>query len=192
MVWHPVLLLLSPLAALIGHLMPDDRDREILALRQQVLILQRQLGKRPQLRPNERLALVLTCSRMKKQRLLRSLLVVKPDTVVGWHRQVVRRHLTFRQKRKPGRPPIDPEAERLVVQIARGDLRGGYTKTAGDVRRLGFASIAASPTCSIRAPASPGWGRLARRLSSIVRPRTQRCLAGTYGATGRLLTRPRS
>lgn len=45
MFWHIVLLILSPVAALIGRLIPNDRDREILALRQQVLILQRQLGK---------------------------------------------------------------------------------------------------------------------------------------------------
>ena len=48
MFWHLVLLLLSPLVPLIGRLMPDDRDRETLALRQEALILQRQLGKRPQ------------------------------------------------------------------------------------------------------------------------------------------------
>ena len=118
--------------------------REILALRQQVLILQRQLGKRPRLRRGERLALLLTCLRMKKQRLLSSLLIVKPDTVVGWHRQIVRWHWTFKKKRKPGRPPIDPEAERLVVQIAQDNLRWGYTKIAGEVRKLGFASIGRS------------------------------------------------
>ena len=44
MIWHIVLLLVSPLAALIGRLTLDDRNREILALRQQVLIHQRHLG----------------------------------------------------------------------------------------------------------------------------------------------------
>lgn len=40
MVCQVIFLLLSPLAALLGRLMPDDGDREIIALRQQVLILQ--------------------------------------------------------------------------------------------------------------------------------------------------------
>ena len=52
MFWHAVLLLLGPLSSLVRHLLRDDRDREILALRQQVLIVQRRLGKRPRLRPS--------------------------------------------------------------------------------------------------------------------------------------------
>jgi hypothetical protein len=57
-----------------------------------VLIIQRQLGKSPRLVRTERLALLLTCLRMKKEQLLSSLLIVKPDTLMGWHRQIVRRH----------------------------------------------------------------------------------------------------
>jgi transposase InsO family protein len=144
MIWHVILLLLSPLAAVIGRLMPDHRDREILALRQQVLILHRQLGKRPRLTRSEKLTLVLTCLRMKKQQLLNALLIVKPATVVGWHRQIVRRHWTFKQKRRPGRPRVDSEVEELVVLIARENLRWGYTKIAGEVRKLGYPAIGRS------------------------------------------------
>jgi len=46
MFWHALLVLLSPLSALMSRLIVDDRDRDILALRQQALILQRQPGKR--------------------------------------------------------------------------------------------------------------------------------------------------
>ena len=88
-----------------------------------------------------RLALPLTCSRMKKQQLLDCLMIVKPATLAGWHRQIVRRHWTFKQKRRPGRPRVEPEADRLVVQIARENLRWGYTKIAGEVRKLGFPTI---------------------------------------------------
>ena len=49
MFWHLLLILLSQLSTLYLHLLRDRRDREILALRQQVLILQRRLAKRPQL-----------------------------------------------------------------------------------------------------------------------------------------------
>jgi len=117
MVWHAILLLLSPVAALVTHLMPDHRDREILALRQQVLILQRQLAKRPRQVRTERLALLLKCVRMRKQRLLSSL-----------------------------------RAERLVVQIARENLHWGYTKIAGEVRKLGFISIGRSTVERILKP----------------------------------------
>jgi len=70
MFWHLLLILCSPLASLISGLLRDDRDRQVLALRQQVLILRRQLGKRPRLSRAEKLALLLTCVRMKQTELL--------------------------------------------------------------------------------------------------------------------------
>jgi hypothetical protein len=57
MFWHMVLFLLSSLASFIGRLIADDRDRETLALRQQVLVLQRRLGTRPRLLLGGKLAL---------------------------------------------------------------------------------------------------------------------------------------
>lgn len=81
---------------------------------------------------------------MKRQQLLGTLLIVKPATLVGWHRQIVCRHWTLEQQCKPGRPPIDPVAERPVVQIARENLRWGYTKIAGEVRKLGYPTIGRS------------------------------------------------
>ncbi len=80
MLWHVLLLLLPPVSVLVGHLMKDDRDRRILALRQQVLIPQRQLGNHPRLLRAERLALLLTRARMTRQQLRDSLVIVKPAT----------------------------------------------------------------------------------------------------------------
>jgi len=97
---------------------------------------------------------LLTCLRMKKTQLLSSLPIVKPATLVGWHRQIVRGHWAFRPKRKPGRPRIHPEAEELVVRIARENPRWGYTKIAGEVRKLGFTSIGRSTV--ERIPKRPG------------------------------------
>jgi len=118
MFWYLVLLVLSPLHSLILRLLRNDRDREILALRQQVLILRRQLGQRPRLTRADRMALLLTCIQMSKQQLAEALLIVRPATLVGWHRAFVRRHWTFRQKRRPGRPRASDEAEQLVLRIA--------------------------------------------------------------------------
>ena len=60
MFWHLLLILLSPLSTLCLRLVRDHRDREILALRQQMLILQRHLAKRPRFSRSERLAVLLT------------------------------------------------------------------------------------------------------------------------------------
>ena len=79
MFWHALSVLLCPLYVLVGRLLGDDRDRLILMLRQQVLILQRQLGKRPTVTRPERLALVLACAGMARRRLLEALVIAKPE-----------------------------------------------------------------------------------------------------------------
>jgi hypothetical protein len=83
MFWEVICLLPRPLRAVIGGLLWDDRDREILALGQQVLILQRQLGKGPHLLRAERLALLLACARMKRHQLFGSMMLVNPPWWAG-------------------------------------------------------------------------------------------------------------
>jgi len=84
----------------------------------------------------------LACARMKQKELLDCLMVIKPVTLIGWHRQIVRGHWTF--KHRPGRPRIGRDAEQLVLRIDRENRNWGYTKIAGEVRKLGFASIGRS------------------------------------------------
>jgi transposase InsO family protein len=129
----------SPLASLLSGLLRDDRDRQVLALRQQVLILQRQLGKRLQLSRGKRLAMLLICMRMKPRQWADRLMIVKPATLIGWHRQIVRRHWTFQPRRRPGRPRTDPQAEQLVLRLAPENTGWGCGKIAGEMRKLGFA-----------------------------------------------------
>jgi len=102
MFWHLLLILLSPLSAMVVRLLGVGRDRQALALRHQVLVLQRQLGKRPRLSRAEKLALLLTCVRMKQTQLLDCLMIIKPATLIGWQRQIVRCHWTFEPKRRLG------------------------------------------------------------------------------------------
>jgi transposase InsO family protein len=150
MFYHLLLLFLSPLYALLGRLLLDDRDREIVTLRQQLGIMQRQLGRRPSLVPAERLALVLSSLRLSRRRLLGGVMIVTPATVVGWHRAIVRRHWRLLSRRKPGRPPeITPQMERLVLRIARENRWMGYTKIAGEMRRLGFSRSGRSSVARI-------------------------------------------
>ncbi|MEI6501011.1 MAG: helix-turn-helix domain-containing protein [Armatimonadota bacterium] len=144
MLWHLLLILLSPLSVMVSRLRGDDRDRQVLALRQQVLILQRQVGKRPQLSRIEKLVLLLACARMKQTLLLDCLMIVKPATLVAWHRQIVRRHWTFQSKRRPGRPRTDAQAEQLALRLARENTGWGCGKIAGEMRKLGFARFGRS------------------------------------------------
>ena len=142
-------MLLSPLATFCLRLLRDGRDREILSLRQQVLILQRRLAKRPRLSRSERLALLVTFWAMTQRELLASLMIVKPATLVAWHSQIVRRHWAFRGRRRPGRPRITPEAEHLILHIARENPQWGYTNIAREVRKLGFVGLGRSTVTRI-------------------------------------------
>jgi transposase len=144
MFWHLLLLVLSPGSALITSLLRDDRDRQILALRQQILTLQRQLGKRAHLTRTQRLALLLTSLGMKQRQLTDCLLIIKPATLVGWHRQIIRRHWTFHPNRRPGRPRTDPQAAQLVLRLARENTEWGCGKIAEEMRKLGFTGFGRS------------------------------------------------
>jgi transposase InsO family protein len=67
-----------------------------------------------------------------------SAFLVTPQTLLRWHRELVRRKWTFRRTSKPGRPPIDPELRDAVLRLARENPRWGYVRIRGELRRLGI------------------------------------------------------
>ena len=60
------------------------------------------------------------------------MLIFKPDTVLRWHRELVRRKRTFKRKGKPGRPAISPELEALIIRLVKENPRWGYDKIQKD------------------------------------------------------------
>src|SRR5436853_557280 len=88
-----------------------DKDLEILLPRQQLRVLERQLGKHPRPSRWEKCLLAVlfvqlrhTTGRSRAQ--LAKLMIFKPQTLLNWHRQLVRRKWTFRNNRRVGRPTI--------------------------------------------------------------------------------------
>jgi transposase len=63
---------------------------------------------------------------------------VTPQTLLRWHRELVRRKWTFARKRSSGRPPIDPGLRDAVLRLARENPRWGYLRIQGELRRLGM------------------------------------------------------
>ncbi len=125
----------------------DARDAEILALRHQVLVLQRQID-RAQFNDTDRTVLALLASAMDTARRGRSLLIVRPATVIGWHRRLVAGRWTQSPTRRPGRPPIDQELRRLVIRLGRENPTWGYRRVHGELHRLGH-TVAASTVWKI-------------------------------------------
>jgi putative transposase len=91
----------------------DDRDVELLVLRHQVRVLRREV-KRPCLRRSNRLILAAASRRLPRPRW--SSLIVKPETLLRWHRELVRRKWTFRRKHRGGRPDLDALTTDQIVQ----------------------------------------------------------------------------
>ena len=107
----------------------DDATREIkiLVLRHQLRVLGR--GRRLSLRRRDRI-LLAAASRLLPRELWRYF-PVSPQTVLRWHRELIRRKWTYRCKRQPGRPRIAKKVATLVLRLAR-DPRQSIIAEAGE------------------------------------------------------------
>src|SRR5205085_10357383 len=103
-------------------------------------------------------ALLAALSRVLLRHRWRSFFV-RPDTLLGWHRRMVARRWTY-PHRPPGRPPIDPTIEELIVRLARENPRWGYQRIQGELAGLG---IGVSATTIRTVLAQRGLGPAPRR-----------------------------
>jgi transposase InsO family protein len=128
----------------IGRRSDREKDLEVLLLRHQVRILQRKQTGRLRLMSWEKLALAIMVARFSRltgstrARLDQVLLVFKPDTVLTWHRELVRRKWTFKHRRAGGRPPIPADLAALILRLARENPSWGYGKLQGELLKLGY------------------------------------------------------
>src|SRR5438552_13410575 len=100
------------------------KDVELLVLRHQLVVLHRQQP-RPSLRPADR-ALLAALARLLPPR-RRHGLVVTPQTLLRWHRELVRRKWAQPQ-RSPGRPPVDRRIQELVCCASPARIQAGVTR----------------------------------------------------------------
>jgi putative transposase len=110
------------------------KDVEIAVLRHQLQVLRRQV-RRPSFRPLDRVFLAATARLLPRDRW--TSLMITPQTLLRWHRQLVRRKWTYRTVRI-GRPPIDPELRETVLRLARENPRWGYVRIQGELRKVGI------------------------------------------------------
>src|SRR5438876_9883968 len=110
------------------------KDLELLVLRHQLVVLGRQ-ERRPSLRPADRALLAALAGLLPPRR--GHGLVVRPQTFLRWHRELVRRKWT-QPRRSPGRPPVDRRVRELVLRFARENPGWGYPRIAGELLKLGL------------------------------------------------------
>lgn len=126
---------------LFGRLRSDaHKDVQIAVLRHELGILRRQV-KRPKYSPADR-AVLATLGQLLPRRLWHDLLV-RPETIMRWHRRLVAAKWTYLQRR-PGRPVLDQHLVDLIVRLARENPRWGYHRIQGELRKLGFSVSATS------------------------------------------------
>jgi hypothetical protein len=96
-----------------------DKDIEILTLRHQLTILQRQTNK-PRLTRADRALLAALLHRLPRPKLRRLQLIVTPDTIMRWHRDLIRRrHAAISRRKRPGRPPTRCAIQSLILRLVR-------------------------------------------------------------------------
>jgi putative transposase len=111
------------------------RDVELLALRHEVRVLRRQV-KRTRWGPADRLVLAALCRCLPRAEWCR--LPVRPETLLRWHRELVRRKwVVFGRRRGPGRPPLASDLRELIARLARENHAWGCLRLRGEVLTLG-------------------------------------------------------
>lgn len=163
-----------------------DKDTEILVLRHQVGVLERQLGGgKVRFTPADRVLLAGLLRRLKPRVLARMRLLVRPDTVLRWHRDLIRkRHAARSRPRRPGRPRTVHSIRALVLRLVRENPGWGYRRVHGELLVLGV-KVAPSTVWEIlkEAGIDPAPGRSATTWASFLRSQAQALVACDFFET---------
>src|SRR6266542_4447131 len=103
-----------------------------------------------------------------------SLFFVRQQTLLRWHREIVRRKWTHTRRGRPGRPPTDPEVRALILRLGKENRRWGCVRIQGELRKLGIRIGATTIWSILRrsglGPASrgpdPNWREFLRTQAS--------------------------
>ena len=129
-----------------------DTALEVLALRQQVAVLKR---KRPRPPLNSFDRLFWTTLRRLWPRWADLLVIVKPETVIGWHRAGFRLYWRWRSRPGSGRPAIPEEVRGLIRRLAEENSTWGAPKIHGELQKLGFLISERTVARYLNRPSTP-------------------------------------
>ena len=174
--------------ALLRLLPMSDRakDTEILALRHQITVLERHLhGERIRFTPSDRAWLAALLHQLPRDVLGDIRLLVRPETVLRWHRDLIaRRHARNSRPKRAGRPRTIRSIRRLVLRLARQNSTWGYRRIHGELLVLGIR-VAASTVWEVLNDAGidPAPQRTSTTWATFLRSQAQAIIAADFFET---------
>ena len=132
--------MISVLISLLATLTGLVRSRaslhvEVLALRHQLLVLQRSRPRRLRLVKADRWLWVWLSRSWTDWRA--ALVIVKPETVIAWHRQGFRLLWTWKSRHRGGRPPVPADVRALIRTMSQNNPLWGAPRIHGELLKLG-------------------------------------------------------
>jgi putative transposase len=171
--------------ALLRRLPGSDRDKdiEILLLRHQLAVLQRQLaGQQIRFEPVDRVWLAALRHSLPRPILRRLRLLIRPDTMLKWHRDLfARRRAAVSRPRRRGRPRTLRSIRALVLRMARENGNWGYRRVHGELLTLGI-KVAPSTVWEIlhEAGIDPAPDRVVTAWTDFLRSQADALLAADF------------
>jgi len=126
---------------------------EILALRHQLAVFQKNAPRRLRLQRCDRLLWVLLSRWCPGWR--RSLQIVRPDTVIAWHRRAFARYWTRKSRPRPGRPNVPAEIRDLTRNMSQANPLWGAPRIHGELLKLGIEVAQSTVAKYLRRPRKP-------------------------------------
>jgi transposase InsO family protein len=112
-------------------------EAENAALRQQLTVLRRNMHGRVRLTSGDRLFFAQLYRWFPS--ILRIITIVRPETLVRWHRAGFRRYWIWKSRLRGGRPPIGAELRALILRVSQENPLWGAPRIHGELLKLGFA-----------------------------------------------------
>src|ERR1700683_1644929 len=145
---------------------------EILALRHQLTVLQKNAPPRLRLQRSDRLLWVLLSRWWPGWP--RTLPILRPDTVIAWHRRAFAWYWTRKSRRRPRRPNVAAEIRDLIRNLSQANPLWGAPRIHGELLKLGIEVAQSTVAKYLRRPRKPPsqtwqtflpnyWERWARR-----------------------------
>jgi hypothetical protein len=138
-------------------------EAENAALRHQLIVLQRKVRSRVDFTDSDRLFFIQLYRWFPA--VLNAISIIRPETLVRWHRAGFRRYWRWKSRSLGGRPQIDAELRALIRRMSVENVLWGAPHIHGELLKLGFA-VAQSTVAKYMAkkgdPSGQSWGTFLR------------------------------